>query len=67
MTEIPNRDNMQELIDRLKLQAGLTDDQAIKAIDVIKGFTKEKFPMFSGAIDKLFEKYDIQDKDDFLE
>ena len=57
---------MKELIDRLKLQAGLNDEQAVKAIDVIKKFTKEKFPMFSGAIDKLFEKYDTGDKDDFL-
>ena len=58
---------MKELIDRLKLEAGLTDEQAAKAIDVVKMFTKEKFPMFAGAIDKLFEKYDPADKDDFLE
>ncbi len=58
---------MKELIDRLKQQAGLTDEQAINAIEVIKQFTKEKFPMFSGAIDKLFDKYGQTDKDDFLE
>ena len=57
---------MKELIDRLKSQAGLTDEQAMKAIDVIKGFTKEKFPMFSGAIDNLFEKYDDTGKDEYL-
>ena len=57
---------MKELIERLKNQAGLNDQQAVKAIEVIKGFTKEKFPMFSGAIDNLFDKYDDTDKDDFL-
>ena len=57
---------MKELIERLKAQAGLDDRQALSAIEVIKNFTKEKFPMFSGAIDNLFEKYDDVDKDDFL-
>lgn len=53
-------------MDRLKQTAGLTDDQAMKAIEVVKQFTKEKFPMFSGAIDKLYDKYSSSDKDDFL-
>jgi len=58
---------MQELIDRLIAQ-GLTEEQAHKAIDVIKDFTKEKFPLFSGAIDKLFDKYGpkTDDDDDFM-
>ncbi len=58
---------MEELINRLKEHAGLTDDQAIKSIDVIKSFTKEKFPMFAGAIDKLFEKHGPAERDDFLD
>lgn len=45
---------MKELVDRLK-NAGLSEEQAQKAIDIIKNFTKEKFPMFAGAIDGLFE------------
>ena len=57
---------MQELIDRLKLHAGLTDEQALKSIEVVKQFTKEKFPLFAGAVDKLFDKYGV-DNDDFLE
>jgi hypothetical protein len=56
---------MQELIDRLKAE-GLTEEQAYKAIEVIKGFTKEKFPLFAGAIDKLFDKYDPRPDDDFM-
>ena len=56
---------MQELIAKLMAQ-GLTEEQAYKAIDVIKDFTKEKFPLFSGAIDKLFDKYGPKEEDDFM-
>jgi hypothetical protein len=57
---------MQELINRLKAK-GLTEQQAYAAIDVIKNFAKEKFPIFGGAIDKLFDKYGPKEEDDFLE
>jgi hypothetical protein len=56
---------MQDLIQRLIAQ-GLTEEQAYKAIEVIKNFTKEKFPLFSGAIDKLFDKYSPKEEDDFM-
>jgi hypothetical protein len=56
---------MQELIHRLMAQ-GLTEEQAYKAIEVIKNFTKEKFPLFSGAIDKLFDKYGPKEEEDFM-
>ncbi|MBS1918326.1 MAG: hypothetical protein JST87_18820 [Bacteroidetes bacterium] len=56
---------MQDLIERLMAQ-GLTEEQAYKAIEVIKNFTKEKFPLFSGAIDKLFDKYGPKDEEDFI-
>jgi hypothetical protein len=56
---------MQELVDKLKAQ-GLTEEQAYKAIEVIKNFTKEKFPLFAGAIDKLFDKYSPKTEDDFM-
>lgn len=55
---------MDEIINRLKAE-GLTEEQAYKAIDVIKNFAKEKFPIFGGAIDKLFDKYGAKD-DDFM-
>ncbi len=45
---------MQELIQRLTEKAGISADQATKAIDTIKDFVKEKFPMMSGAVDNLF-------------
>jgi len=56
---------MKELIDRL-IDQGLTEKQAYQAIEVIKNFTKEKFPLFSGAIDKLFDKYSPKDEEDFM-
>ncbi len=45
---------MQELIDKLKSEAGLTDEQAKQAIETIKTFVVEKFPMLEGAIGSLF-------------
>ena len=45
---------MEELIEQLKTKAGLSDDQAAKAIETIKDFVKEKFPMMAGAVDQLF-------------
>jgi hypothetical protein len=57
---------MNELINRLT-SAGLTEQQAIQAITIIKEFAKEKFPIFGGAIDKLFDKYQVKRDDDFLE
>jgi hypothetical protein len=57
---------MKELIDRLMAQ-GLTEQQALKAIEVVKDFAKEKFPFFAGAIEKMFDKYKPRDEDDFLD
>lgn len=45
---------MQDLIDKLKAEAGLTDEQAKKAIATIKGYVVEKFPMLEGAVSNLF-------------
>ena len=57
---------MQELINRLTAE-GLTEQQALKAIEIIKDFAKEKFPLFAGAINKVFEKYSPKEEDDFLD
>jgi hypothetical protein len=56
---------MKELIDKLMAE-GLTEQQALKAIEVIKTFTKEKFPFFAGAVDKLFDKYGAKAEEDFM-
>ncbi|MEP6710875.1 MAG: hypothetical protein ABJA37_00585 [Ferruginibacter sp.] len=45
---------MQELVTRLTEKAGITADQANKALETIKDFVKEKFPMMAGAVDNLF-------------
>lgn len=46
--------NMNELIQRLTTEAGLTPEQAQKAVAIIAGFVKEKFPMLGGAVDQIF-------------
>jgi len=58
---------MQELIEKLKAEAGLTEKQAWQAINIVKDFAKNKFPMFGGAIDKAFSKYEKKEDEDFLE
>lgn len=45
---------MNELIDRLQAEAGLTEEQARKAIETIKNFVVEKFPMLEGAVGSVF-------------
>ncbi len=45
---------MKELVESLKERTGITDEQAKEAIETIKDFVKEKFPMMSGAVDSLF-------------
>lgn len=45
---------MQELIDKLKAEAGLTEEQAKQAIAAIKNFVVEKFPMLEGAVNNIF-------------
>lgn len=45
---------MQELIEKLKSEAGLTEEQAKKALETVKNFVVEKFPMLEGAVGSLF-------------
>jgi hypothetical protein len=45
---------MKELIDKLKAEAGLSEEQAIKAIAAIKNYVVEKFPMLEGAVNNVF-------------
>ena len=53
-------DNVQgqvsELVEKLKSQANLSDDQAKKVIETIKDFVTEKYPMLRGAVDNMFGK-----------
>ena len=45
---------MQELITKLMANAGISEEQAVKALETIKDFVKEKFPMLGGAVDNMF-------------
>ena len=45
-----------ELVDRLKEQAGLSDEQANKVILTIKDFVIDKYPMLQGAVGNIFGK-----------
>jgi hypothetical protein len=45
---------MDELIDKLVAEAGLTPEQAAKSLQVVVDFVKEKFPMLGGAVDNIF-------------
>jgi hypothetical protein len=53
-----NKDKAQgqvtELTDRLKTQAGLSDEQADKVLDTIKNFVVDKYPMLQGAVNNIF-------------
>lgn len=56
---------MDELVKQLMAE-GLTEKQAYKAVEIVKNFAKAKFPIFGGAIDKVFDKYAKKDDEDFM-
>ena len=43
-----------ELVERLKSEAGLSDEQAVKVLETIKSFVVEKYPMLHGAVNNVF-------------
>jgi len=45
---------MHELITMITEKAGISTEQAHKALDTVKEFVKDKFPMMAGAVDNLF-------------
>jgi hypothetical protein len=45
---------MNEIVERLTTHAGLSPEQAQKAVETIADFVKEKFPMLGGAVDQIF-------------
>ena len=52
-----DKDNVQgqvnELVERLKTGANLSDEQAQKVIETIKSFVVEKYPMLAGAVNSM--------------
>lgn len=55
-----NKENAQgqvnELTERLKSQASLTDEQAQKVLETLKEFIVEKYPMLQGAVSSMLGK-----------
>lgn len=53
-----NKDNVSgqvnELVERLKTDVNLTDEQAQKVMETIRAFVVEKYPMLSGAVNSMF-------------
>ena len=58
---------MKELIEQLMKEGKMTEQQALESIRIIKDYAKKKFPVLSGAIDKLFDKYAPKTEEDFLD
>lgn len=58
---------MDDLIQQLKDKAGLTEEQALKALDTMKDYLMGKVPpMFSGFVDSFFAKSAKSDEIDPL-
>ncbi len=57
---------MEELLNKITAEAGISNEQAIKALDAVKDYVKEKCPMMAGAVDKLFEG-DEKKEEDYLD
>ena len=57
---------MEELVNKIMANAGITADQSMKALEAVKDYVKEKFPMMAGAVDKLFEGGDKKEEEDYL-
>jgi nucleoid DNA-binding protein len=45
---------MEELIEKVAEQAGITEDQAKKAIESVKSFVVEKYPLLEGVVKNVF-------------
>jgi hypothetical protein len=58
---------MQELIQKMAAEAAISESQAIIALNVVKDYVKQQFPMMAGAVDKLFDAGNKKAEDDFLD
>lgn len=57
---------MEDLVNKIMTNAGITAEQSIKALESVKDYVKEKFPMMAGAVDKLFDGGEKKEDDDYL-
>ena len=58
---------MEELVNKIMANAGITAEQSMKALESVKDYVKEKFPMMAGAVDKLFEGGEKKEEEDYLQ
>lgn len=52
---------LQELIQKLQDNHGLSAEQSHNILGTVTGFIKEKFPMLSGAVDNMFGTHTATD------
>ena len=57
---------MEELVNKIMTNAGISAEQSIKALEAVKDYVKEKFPMMAGAVDNLFEGGEQKQEEDYL-
>lgn len=57
---------MEELVNKIMAKAGITAEQSMQALEAVKDYVKEKFPMMAGAVDKLFEGGDKKEEEGYL-
>ena len=57
---------MEELVNKIMANAGITAEQSMMALESVKDYVKEKFPMMAGAVDKLFEGGEKKEEEDYL-
>ena len=57
---------MEELVNKIMANAGITAEQSMKVLEAVKDYVKDKFPMMAGAVDKLFEGGDKKEEEDYL-
>jgi nucleoid DNA-binding protein len=58
---------MEELLNKITAKAGISNEQAVKALDAVKDYVKEKFPMMADAVDKLFASENKKSTEDYLD
>lgn len=54
---------MEELINKIKESAGISSEQATKALEAVKNYVIAQFPMMEGAVEKLFSSTSQPDDD----
>lgn len=57
---------MDDLIKAITEKAGITELQAQQALEAVKTYVVDKFPMMAGAVEGLFNSQGKADEDDGL-